>query len=132
MLFTTTTQYVALAVALVAGWLLGLASHPGGRRWKQRYADERDAHATARREHDTRLSEANARAAEYERENERLANAAPVTAATIAPATRPAAPIVPSATATTSYPDTRVIAPSGTTDRIVGERDERDPTDQRR
>jgi len=86
MLFTTTTQFVALAVALVAGWLLGLASHPGGRRWKQRYADERDAHATARREHDARVAEANARTAELERENARLARAAPVTAATVAPA----------------------------------------------
>jgi len=85
MLFTTTTQFVALAVALVAGWLLGLASHPGGRRWKQRYADERDAHATARLEHEARVAEANARAAELERENARLARAAPVTAATVAP-----------------------------------------------
>ena len=85
MLFTTTTQFVALAVALVAGWLLGLASHPGGRRWKQRYAEERDAHATARREHDARVAEANARAAELERENARLVRAAPVTAATITP-----------------------------------------------
>jgi hypothetical protein len=85
MLFTTTTQYVALAVALVAGWLLGLASHPGGARWKRRYAEEREAHAIARREHDARVAEANARAVELERENVRLARAAPVTAATIAP-----------------------------------------------
>jgi hypothetical protein len=86
MLFTTTTQYVALAVALVAGWLLGLASHPGGARWKQRYAEEREAHAVARREHEARLAEARTRASELERENVRLAKAAPVTAATIAPA----------------------------------------------
>ena len=86
MLFTTTTQYVALAVALVAGWLFGLASHPGGARWKQRYAEEREAHAVARREHDARLAEAKARSVELERENVRLAKAAPVTAATIAPA----------------------------------------------
>ena len=85
MLFTTTTQYVALAVALIAGWLFGLASHPGGRRWKQRYADERDAHAATRKEHDARLADADARAKELERENARLGRAAPVTAATIAP-----------------------------------------------
>lgn len=95
-LFTNTTQYVALAVALVAGWLFGLASHPGGRRWKQRYAEERDAHAATRRDYDarlaetgrgdtTRLAEANTRITELERENARLAKAAPVTAATIAP-----------------------------------------------
>ena len=98
MLFTTTTQDVALAVALVAGWLFGLASHPGGRRWKQRYAEERDAHAATRRDydarfadtgrgHDAQLAEAKARIAELERENARLARAAPVTAATIAPHT---------------------------------------------
>ena len=63
MLFTTTTQYVALAVALVAGWLLGLASHPGGRRWKQRYAEEREAHALSRRDHETRVAEEKARSA---------------------------------------------------------------------
>ena len=61
MLFTTPTQYVALAVALIAGWLFGLASHPGGRKWKQRYADERDATAATRREYEARLSDAEVR-----------------------------------------------------------------------
>jgi hypothetical protein len=106
MLFTTPTQYAALAIALVAGWLFGLASHPGGRRWKQRYAEERDAHALTRKEsdarvaaerdgyastrkdHDTALAAERARADELERENDRLAKAAPVTAATIAPRDR--------------------------------------------
>ena len=98
MLFTTTTQWVALAVALVAGWLFGLASHPGGRRWKQRYADEREAHAAYRRDQDARIAELTTRARELERENARLARAAPVTASTIAPhahaatAARPAYP----------------------------------------
>lgn len=85
MLFTTPTQYLALAVALIAGWLFGLASHPGGRKWRDRYAAERDAHAATRSEADRRLSEANARIAELENENARLARAAPVTASTIAP-----------------------------------------------
>lgn len=67
MLFTTTTQWVALAVALVAGWLFGLASHPGGRKWKTRYVAERDAHAA----HTKRI-------AELERENARLAREVPV------------------------------------------------------
>ncbi|MBY9062391.1 hypothetical protein K7957_05530 [Sphingomonas yunnanensis] len=96
MLFTTSTQYIALAVALIAGWLFGLASHPGGGKWKTRYAAERDAHAaTAKRvaelERDhARLAELerdnarigdlereNARVAELERENERLRAAPP-------------------------------------------------------
>ncbi len=72
MLFTTTTQYIALAIALVAGWLFGLASHPGGRKWKTRYVAERDAHALTskrvtelERDHDT----ATKRAAELERDH---------------------------------------------------------------
>lgn len=107
MLFSTPTQFAALVLALVAGWLLGLASHPGGRKWKERYVAERDAHAAARRDADARLAEArsnvdtraterDARITELERENERLRRAAPVTAATVAPnrlaAARPAYP----------------------------------------
>lgn len=69
MLFTTTTQWVAVAVALVAGWLFGLASHPGGKKWKARYLAERDAHAATTK-----------RTTELERDNNRLAKAAPVSA----------------------------------------------------
>ena len=76
MLFTTPTQWAALAIALVAGWLLGLASHGGGRKWKTRYTAERDAHATLRRDQTARI-------AELQRENARLAKAAPVTASTL-------------------------------------------------
>ena len=88
MLFTTTTQFAALALCLIAGWFLGLASSSGGRKWKTRYADEREAHAGYRKQHDGALADANRRIAELERENERLARAAesapvaaPVTAA---------------------------------------------------
>ena len=82
MLFTTPTQWVALAIALIAGWLLGLASHPGGRKWKQRYADERDVHGRTRKDLDARLAERDARIVELERENARLANSVPVATAT--------------------------------------------------
>jgi hypothetical protein len=78
MLFTTPTQWAALALVLLAGWLLGLASSSGGRRWRDRYNAEREAHLQLRRDGDTRLSQANARVAELERENARLASAAPV------------------------------------------------------
>ncbi len=81
MLFTTPTQWLALAVALIAGWVFGLASHPGGRRWKQRYADERDVHARSRKDYDTRLIERDTRIKELERENARLAKVAPAVAA---------------------------------------------------
>ena len=113
MLFSTPTQFAVCALLLVAGWLFGLASHPGGRKWKERYVAERDAHAVNRKtwegEHkaltaqtDERMANAKAglderetahrdRIAELERENERLRNAAPVTAQTIAPRSRSAA-----------------------------------------
>jgi hypothetical protein len=67
MLFTTPTQYIAVAVALIAGWLFGLASHPGGKKWKARYVAERDAHAAA-----------NKRIADVERDHARLAKERPV------------------------------------------------------
>ena len=89
MLFTTTTQFVALALCLVAGWFFGLASHGGGRKWKTRYADEREAHAGYRKQGDAALADANRRIAELERENDRLARAAetvPVAAAPVAAA----------------------------------------------
>lgn len=93
MLFSTPTQWLAVAVALIAGWLFGLASHPGGRKWKQRYADERDVHSRNRKDFDSRLAERDARIKELERENARLASATPVaTSAPVATPTRVAAP----------------------------------------
>ena len=102
MLFSTPTQFAVLALLLVAGWLFGLASHPGGRKWKERYLAERDAHAAYRKDADTRIvaakgdvdsrvTTANQRIAELERENERLRRAAPVTSQTIAPRAAPVA-----------------------------------------
>jgi len=95
MLFSTPSQWAVLALVLIAGWLFGLASHSGGRKWKTRYAAERDAHALVRKDTDTRVTEANRRIAELERENARLAKAAPVTAATVRPAATAARPAYP-------------------------------------
>ena len=89
MLFTTTTQFAALALCLIAGWFFGLASSSGGRKWKTRYAAEREAHAGYRKQGDTALAEANRRIADLERDNARLAKAAdavPVAAAPVAAA----------------------------------------------
>ena len=91
MLFTTTTQFAALALCLIAGWFFGLASSGGGKKWKARYAAEREAHAGYRKQGDTSLAAANARIAELERENARLAKAAEaVPVAAPAPVTAPA------------------------------------------
>lgn len=104
MLFSTPTQFAVLALLLIAGWLFGLASHPGGRKWKERYAAERDAHATVRKQANDTVKARDARIAELERENARLAKAVPVAAAPVAaPVAHPsAAPAyVPTGTVTT-------------------------------
>ena len=84
-LFSTPTQFAVLALMLVAGWFLGLASHPGGRKWRERYAAERDAHAAARKDADARVSAATARNADLERENSRLASVTPAAPVAVAP-----------------------------------------------
>ena len=94
-LFSTPTQFAALGLVLIAGWLLGLASHPGGKKWKARYLAERDAHCATRKETDLRASAAEQRAVEAEHENARLVKAAaaapvaaPVARTTAAPVSR--------------------------------------------
>lgn len=76
MLFTTTTQFAVLALCLVAGWIFGLASHPGGRKAKERLREVEAEHAVYRKDAEARI-----KAAEADRD--RLARAAPVTAATV-------------------------------------------------
>lgn len=85
MLFSTPTQFAVLGLLLIAGWLFGLASHPGGKKWKARYVAERDAHAAARKDGDIRANAAEKRVAELERENARLLKATPVAAPVVAP-----------------------------------------------
>ena len=72
MLFHTPTQFVVLALLLVAGWFFGLASHPGGRKWRTRYEEEREAHATYRKEVEAQRKADADRLAELERRNAEL------------------------------------------------------------
>lgn len=95
-MFTTPTQFAILALLFVAGWLFGLASHPGGRKWRERYAAEREAHAATRRDADTRVAAADTRHRDLEREHARLRDAAPVV-------TAPARPVAAAATARPAY-----------------------------
>ncbi len=88
----TLTQWAILALVFVAGWLLGLASHSGGRKWRDRYAAEREAHAAARRDADARVAAAETRARDLEQDHARLRSAERVTIA-------PRRPIVTSAVA---------------------------------
>jgi predicted flap endonuclease-1-like 5' DNA nuclease len=59
----TLNQWAILALVLLLGWLLGLASRSGGGKWKRAYRDELAAREAA----DSRLATANARIAELER-----------------------------------------------------------------
>jgi hypothetical protein len=122
MLFTTPTQFAALICLFVAGWLLGLASHPGGRKWKDRYLAERDAHAGVRKDSDARVADADRRIAELERENARLASAPPVAAAPVAATPVAAAPVATPVSDPVIERRETVVAPSsriGTARRVV-------------
>ncbi|KTF67910.1 hypothetical protein ACNFJ7_08620 [Sphingomonas sp. HT-1] len=66
--FTTPLQFVGLALALLAGWLLGMATSANGRRWREQYEQERDQHQAVRNE----LSTANTRIRDLEAANSRL------------------------------------------------------------
>ncbi|RYD53704.1 MAG: hypothetical protein EOP60_09905 [Sphingomonadales bacterium] len=78
--FETLTQFVALGLTLVAGWFLGLASAPGGRKWRERYYDEELSNAGYRDRSETDLREANRRIRDLEAENARLRADAPIVA----------------------------------------------------
>lgn len=71
MLFTTATQFTVLALCLVAGWIFGLASASGSRRWRDRYRAEEIAHANYRKDAEARIAAADARARELELAQER-------------------------------------------------------------
>jgi len=99
MLISTPSQWAILALVLIAGWFFGLASHSGGRKWKDRYAAERDAHAAHRKDVETRVSDRDRRVADLERENARLATMTPATTtAPVRSSIRPAAAARPAYT----------------------------------
>ena len=58
----TTNQWAILFLVLVLGWLLGLLSRSGGKKWKRAYEAERDARADEQAE----LEAARTRVAELE------------------------------------------------------------------
>lgn len=71
--FDTPTMWVALLLVLIAGWLLGLASRSGGRKWRARLQDAETAHAEYRRTTERELDEARRRIRTLEDENAALA-----------------------------------------------------------
>ncbi|MBO9624091.1 MAG: hypothetical protein J7500_15390 [Sphingomonas sp.] len=70
--FETLTQFVALGLTLVAGWILGLASHSGARKWRARLNEAEAEHARYRNVAEQDLREANHRIRVLEDENARL------------------------------------------------------------
>lgn len=79
----TTSQWAILFLVLLLGWLLGLISRAGGKKWRQAYEAERDARIEDRREHAAELEAANARIVDLERVRPAAAAAAAPTAATL-------------------------------------------------
>jgi len=108
-LFSTPTQFAALALIFIAGWLFGLASHPGGKKWKARYLAERDAHAVAKKDADIRATAAEKRAVEAEHENARLVKATPV-----APVAAPVTPVAPVTTTRAPVEDRSIFTSPST------------------
>lgn len=95
MLFSTPTQFAVLALCLVAGWLFGLASHPGGKKWKERYRTQEAEFKTTREGLTTR----DARIKELERErDEALRHRGTATATTAAVGTAATATAASSST----------------------------------
>ena len=78
MLFTTPTQFAVLALCLFAGWLFGLASHPGGKRAKAKLYALQTEHATYKQDAEVRIKKAEERAKAAETDRDRLARVEPV------------------------------------------------------
>ena len=92
MLFTNVTQFLVLGLMLAIGFLFGLASHPGGKKWRARHDAAQADHAAYRGESEAQLTalerENAALKAELEQERARIPVAA--SAAVPAVATPPA------------------------------------------
>ncbi len=72
MLFTTPSQFAVLGLLLFVGWVFGFASHPGGKRWRAAYDEERLGHAQYRDEAEGQLRDVDGRIGALERDNQAL------------------------------------------------------------
>ena len=99
----TTNQWAILFLVLVLGWLLGLISRSGGRKWKRAYEAERDARADEQAE----LEAARARVAELEA-------ARPAAATTVVEEPVAAAPVTTTETLDLTRDDLSLIRGIGT------------------
>lgn len=62
--------WIALAAALLAGWLFGIATSPAGRAWKKRYREREVIIAKYRREMEAALVKARDRVRQLEKERD--------------------------------------------------------------
>ncbi|MCC2976891.1 hypothetical protein LK533_09425 [Sphingomonas sp. PL-96] len=104
MLFHTPTQYLVLVLCLVAGWLFGLASSSGGRKWRERHHAEEVEHRRYRDETVAELKARDTRIRELEAERDRAVRAAP--AGTVTTSAVPLAAASTAAVAATNGHDT--------------------------
>jgi predicted flap endonuclease-1-like 5' DNA nuclease len=104
MLFHTPTQYLVLVLCLVAGWLFGLASSSGGRKWRERHHAEEIEHRGYRDETVAELKARDTRIRELEADRDRALRAAPVgTTGTYAAGAVPVAATTAAAATTMSH-----------------------------
>lgn len=82
MLFQTPTQWAILALVLLLGWVLGLLSRSGGKKWKQELAAERASRAEERKGYEERLRANDARVEASNKRIVELEKHVPATAAT--------------------------------------------------
>lgn len=95
----TTNQWAILFLVLVLGWVLGLASRTGGKKWRRAYEAEREERAEIERRHAEELAAAQTRIAELERA--RVAPT-PVVAPVVTPTPTPPVTPLAGAAATTA------------------------------
>lgn len=92
MLFTTPTEWAALGFTLIAGWLFGLASSSGGKKWKRQLEEAELNYASARDRDEAELWNAQTRIRDLERQ---LRDSRPAPSATPAVATAAVAAATP-------------------------------------
>lgn len=79
--YETLTQFAGLGLTLLGGWFLGLATAPGGGKWRDRYHDEEIEHARYRDEANEEIRAKAKRIRELEALVKAPAGAAPAAAA---------------------------------------------------
>jgi hypothetical protein len=63
----TTETWMILGLTLALGWVLGLMSRSGGKKWKRELHRERDEHKAAIRNRDEQIAALKSRVTDYER-----------------------------------------------------------------